>query len=233
MTKQHFLPLLLVAACDAQVDSDHQGEVLATLSGTMRTSTDRTHAEADVSVVWTVGSGGRSFVGADAASVEGMLPSNFTLSVFTIPGDHVMSEWDGVKFAAGHIVAAPMGVDAEQWQQWYGVDNNRVIVYVPVTPPPGSVVAGVLKGSPAPGYHLYDVKRLTQAEVQEKYDCITKFAHENHREPTRAEILSICGGDGHDELLPARHDLDTPLDIEIVDEFGLDQFNALPSWFGI
>lgn len=234
MTKQlTTLLLLTVAACDSQVDGDHQGQILAELQGDMHTSTTQTSATADVSVVWTIGSGGTSFVGADKAEVEGMLPNHFTLTVFTTPTDDVMKDWDGEKFGAAIIAAGPQGVSAQEWQQWLGVDNNHVLVYVPAKPVAGGTLAGILHGQPEPGYHLYDVKRLTDAEVQQHYDCITQFLQTNHREPTTAEIFNLCGGDGHDELWPSADDLETVLDINVVADFGIPEFNELPSWFGL
>lgn len=233
MTRIPLLLLFTVAACDAQVDSDHQGQILAELQGDMHTSTARTTTTADVSVVWTIGSGGTSFVGADQAQTQGMLPNHFTLSVFTLPTADVMKEWDGQTFGAALIAAGPQGVDPTDWQSWYGVDMNHVLVYVPQQPATGSTLAGILHGTPAVGYHLYDVKRLTDAEVQQHYDCITQFLADNHREPTTAEIFSVCGGDGHDELWPSAGDLQTELDIEIVDSFGIPEFNELPSWYGL
>lgn len=227
------LLLLAVTGCDSQVDGDHRGEVLAALEGQMHTTTTRTTASADVSVVWTIGSGGTSFVGAETAQVDGMLPSNFTLSVFTTPSADVMSDWDGIRFGAALIAARPQGVDATAWQQWLGVDNNHVLVYLPEAPPVGSAVAGLLHGTPTSGYHVYDVRRLTEAERQQRFDCISKFFNEQNREPTRAEIFSLCGGDGNDELWPSADDIDTVLDIPVVDEFGLDEFNGLPRWSGL
>lgn len=232
-TKFTTLMLLATAACDPQVDGDHQGEVLALLEGNMRTSTSQTQTTADVSVVWTIGSGGTSFVGADNAQVQGMLPNHFTLTVFTTPTDDVMKEWDGETFGAAIIAAGPQGVDATEWQQWYGVDMNHVLVYVPAKPAAGSTIAGILHSTPEPGYHVFDVKRLTEEEIQQHYDCITQFLHDNGREPSTAEIHNLCGGDGHDELWPSADDLDTVLDIEVVDDFGIPEFNELPHWFGL
>jgi hypothetical protein len=233
MTKYTPLLLLAVAACDAQVDSDHQGQLLASLEGDMHTSLSQTSTTADVSVVWTIGSGGTSFVGADKAETEGMLPNHFTLDVFTLPSDDVMKEWDNETFGAALIAAGPQGVEATDWQSWYGVDLHHVLVYVPTKPVAGGTIAGILHGTPEPGYHLYDVKRLTDAEIQQHYDCITQFLNQNHREPTPAEIHNVCGGDGHDELWPSADDLDTELDIEIVAKFGIPEFNTLPSWYGL
>lgn len=232
-TKFTMLVLAAVAACDSQVDGGHQGELIALLEGNMHTSSTQTRPSAEVSVVWTIGSGGTSFVGADHADVEGMLPNHFTLSVYTTPRGDVMKEWDGQNFGAAIIAALPKGVPATEWQQWYGVDNNHVLVYVPEQPLPGSTIAGILHGTPEPGYHLYDVKRLTEAEIQQHYDCITEFLHQHNREPTTAEIYNVCGGDGHDELRPSAADLATVLDIELIETFGIPEFNKLPHWFGL
>lgn len=228
------LVLLAAAACDAQVDGDHQGQVLATLEGTMHSATPSPSSVAiDVSVVWVIGSGGTSFVGSDKVEVEGSLPSSFSLSIFTPPTDDVMSDWDGIKFGAALVTVSPAGEDPERWQAWRGVENDRVLVYLPESPPAGSAVAGLLAGTPSAGFHVYDVKRLTEAERQQRLDCSTQLFHSLGYMPSRAEIFAACGGTGSDELTLAADDLDTQLSIEIVDDFGLDEFNALPRWSGL
>jgi hypothetical protein len=225
--------LLAVAACDSQVDGEHQGQVLATLEGTMQSQAAPSSIAIDVSVVWVIGSGGTSFVGSDKVEVEGTLPSSFSLSIFTPPTDDVMSDWDGIKFGAALVAVSPAGVDAEEWQQWRGVENDRVLIYLPEAPPAGSAVAGLLGGTPSAGFHLYDVRRLTEAERQQRLDCVTQLYHMLGYMPSRAEIFNACVGSGSDELTIAADDLETQLSIDIIDQFGLDEFNALPRWSGL
>jgi hypothetical protein len=235
MKKSQLTPLLLlmVGACDAQVDRDHQGQVLATLEGTMQTSQSPSSAAVDVSVVWVVGSGGTSFVGSDKVEVEGTLPSSFSLSIFTPPPDDLMTDWDGVKFGAAFIAVAPAGEDPEAWQQWRGVENDHVLIYLPQPAPAGSDVAALLHGAASTGFHLYDVRRLSEAERQQRLACFNGLYQSLGREPSLPEVVDACGGTANDDLMLAAADLETQLSIDIVDEFGLDEFNMLPSWYGL
>jgi hypothetical protein len=219
-----------LAACGAQVDGDHQGTVLARLEGTMHSAEEPGRSvEADVSIAWVIGSGGTSFVGADHVEVEGTLPSNFALSVFTPPAAETMWDWDGVKFATAYVVSNPPGEDPQEWQQWLGADMDHVLVYLPATPPADSDVAALLRGTPSPGFHLYDVHHISDAEHAARIDCRNTLPFE----ATLAEVIATCGGTANDDLLPSTDDLGTLLSIGIVASFGLDEFNALPAWYGL
>ncbi len=219
-----------LTACGAQVDGDHQGQVLARLQGTMHSADEPGRSvEADISVTWVIGSGGTSFVGADHVEVEGTLPSNFALSVFTPPSEDTMWDWDGVKFATAYIVSNPPGEDPQEWQGWLGADLDHVLVYLPATPPAGSDVAALLRGTPAPGFHVYDVHHVTEAERQERLGCANTLGFE----ASLTEVIETCGGTANDDLLPSATDLDTLLSIGVVSSFGLDEFNALPAWYGL
>lgn len=221
-----FLALAL-GACGSQVDGDHQGEVLARLEGTMHAAESRS-IEADVSIAWVIGSGGTSFVGADRVQVEGTLPSNFTLSVFTPPADDVLWDWDGVTFATAYLVSNPPSDDPKAWQKWLGADMDHVLVYLPAKPPAGSDVAALLRGTPEPGYHLYNVHQITEPERQQRLACWNTLS-----DRSLPSVFANCGGTPNDDLIPADDDLDTLLSIEIVPQFGLDEFNALPAWYGL
>ncbi|MDQ3365207.1 MAG: hypothetical protein M3680_07250 [Myxococcota bacterium] len=225
------IPLLVLpfAACDSQVDGGHKGEVLARLEGTMHATEPRPSVQADVSVVWVIGSGGTAFVGADHVEVEGTLPSSFQLSVFTPPSDEQMFEWDGIRFGTAFVAATPPGEDPQTWQQWLGTDMDHVLVYLPESPPADSDVAALLRGTPSPGFHLYSVDRVTEAERQERLACRNQLDFA----ATLPEVFAACGGTANDDLIPLAADLDTLLSIEIVPQFGLDEFNRLPSWYGL
>jgi hypothetical protein len=223
-------PLVLgLAACGSQVDSDHQGTVLARLAGTMHSSDPGSSVQADVSVAWVIGSGGTSFVGADHVEVEGTLPSNFTLSVFTPPSDDMMFDWDGIKFGTAYIVSNPPGEDPQEWQRWLGAEMDHVLVYLPASPPAGSDVAALLRGTPSAGFHLYNVHHISDAEFKERIDCRNTLPFA----ASLTDVIETCGGTANDDLLPAPDDLNTLLSIGLVPTFGLDEFNALPAWYGL
>jgi hypothetical protein len=224
-----FFLVVAVAACGTQVDGDHQGEVLARLQGTMHSSAPSESVQADVSVVWVVGSGGTSFVGADHVEVDGTLPSNFTLKVFTPPTDDMMFDWDGVKFGTAYIASNPPGEDPQAWQGWLGAEMDHVLVYLPVSPPVGSDVAALLRGTPSAGFHLYNVHQITEPERQQRLACYNTLGFG----ASLSQVFATCGGTANDDLIPADDDLDTQLSIDIVPQFGLDEFNALPAWYGL
>lgn len=224
-----FVLAVAVAACGTQVDGDHQGNVLARLQGTMHSTEPDRSVQADVSVVWVIGSGGTSFVGADHVEVEGTLPSNFTLSVFMPPSDEMMWDWEGVRFGTAYVAANPPGEDPQAWQRWLGAEMDHVLVYLPAPPPADSNVAALLRGTPSAGFHLYRVHHITEAERQERLACRNTLGFE----ATLSEVFTACGGTANDDLILADDDLDTPLSIGIVPEFGLDEFNALPAWYGL
>jgi hypothetical protein len=218
------LSLLSLAACDAQVDADHQGTVLASLSGSMRTSEPTTSTAAEVALVWAVPSGGISLVGGETVEVEGSLPAQFTLSIYEPPADELLTDWDGVRFGFAYIVADPAGrEDHTAWAEWLGAELDQVLVYLPEAAPAGSAVAGFLD-TPSAGFHLYDVRTLTEAERQAQFDCIEELhAQFPDRMPTRAEVYTFCGS-ATNELTPSAGGLETMLDIEIA---AVD-FNDLP-----
>jgi hypothetical protein len=224
------LPLASLAACTSQVDDHYQGEVLATLTGSV-TSSATAPADADVAVVWGAYRGGLSLIGADAVEVQGSFPAQFELSIFTPPTDDMLSDIDGVKFGVAYIVAdAPGRSTHTSTDSWLGAELAHVLVYLPATPPEGSAIAGMLRGTPAPGYHLYDVHQITDAERQALYACITELHNrvaQLGRMETLQEIYAECHGFGDAELHPAPLDLATPLDIGLG---GTVDYNALPKW---
>lgn len=221
--------VIALAACGSQADGDHQGMVLARLEGTMHAPDPNRSVKADVSVAWVIGSGGTSFVGADHIEVEGTLPSNFTLSVFTPPTDDMMWNWDGVKFGTAYIVSNPSGEDPQEWQRWLGAEMDHVLVYLPEPPPASSDVAALLRGTPSAGFHLYNVHHITETERQQRLACRNTLPFA----ATLPDVFDACGGTANDDLIPTADDLKTLLSIGIVPVFGLDEFNALPAWYGL
>jgi hypothetical protein len=236
MTNRKLSSLILVslAACDSQVDGEHQGQVLATLEGTMQTTQSSTSIAVDVSLAWVVPSGGPSFVGADKVEVEGMLPNAFSLSIYKPPTDDLMSELDGIKFGAAYVVVVPARQDAKNWSAWRGAETDYVLFYLPDAAPAGSEVAALLHGATTAGFHLYAARPNTEADQQARLACWNQLYQTLGREPTLAEEVDTCGGtSAKHELSLATDDLDTPLSIDIVDQFGVAEFNTLPIWQGL
>ena len=224
------LSMVLVAAagCGSQVDSDHQGEVLATLNGSMNSTEVPSPTRASVAVVWAIGSAGTKMAGADFVDVEGSLPSNFTLDIFTPPADEFMREVDGLAFGAAFIAAVRTDQDPKLWQQWLGVENDHVLVYLPETPPKDSTLAALLHGEPTKGFHIYRRYRPTEAERDARTQCMAMTGGDLNK------IYRVCGGDNsNDDLLPTDLDVETLLSITLVIQFGLDEFNAMPRWWGL
>ncbi|MDQ3369866.1 MAG: hypothetical protein M3680_30985 [Myxococcota bacterium] len=225
------LSLLSLGACASQVDGGDQGTALATLSGSVQISPlAPPPPPAEVAVVWVVPSGGPSSVGADTVEVAGSFPAQFELSIYIPPTPDMLTELDGDAFGIGYIVAGEVGSpDHTDSAGWLGAELDQVLVYLPATPPAGSALSGFLRGTPAPGFHLYDVRRLTETERQARFQCISDIfnANPNAGMPTLKQIYVDCGGSGSDELSLATGDLAAPLSIQIVDNVDV---NDLPQW---
>jgi len=217
-----------LVACDAQVDSSHQGNPLATLSGSLTTTSATPSADAEVSVVWGVQSGGLSLVGADSVEVEGSFPAAFELSIFEPPTEEMLGELDGTRFGLAYIVAGWDG-GAGLEDPWLGAELAHVLVYLVDSPAADSELALLLRGSPTPGYHLYDAHQLTEEETEARNQCVSDlFNADNSHMPTTQEMFAACGGARAVDLFPAENDLETPLSVELLD--GVD-INDLPhSW---
>jgi hypothetical protein len=222
-----------LAGCDSQVDGDYQGEVLATLDGTMH-APQATSAKVDVAIVWALGRAGIAFVGTDHAEVEGSLPSSFTISVFGTPTEEMMKAFDDGMLGGGYIVAYPRGNDPKDWQSWLGVDFDHVLVYLPEDVTAGSGMAGRLRSTPTAGYHVFSSRKITNEEHSEQLACWNMLSTQLGRTPTEAEVFAACAGDSHDPLLPTELDLGTTLSIELLDHpFGVPEYNRLPRWYPI
>lgn len=233
MSRITLLLAALSGACAAQTDADHQGTVLATLEGTVHAPMATT-TKADVSLVWVYGRAGIGLIGKDHVEVKGELPSSFTISVFTRPGDDMMRAWDGERAGGAYIVAHHKGSDPKDWDNWLGVDYDHAVIYVPEDAEPGGPIAGLLRSTPEAGFHIYNVRKATEAEYQGQLACMNRIFQQTGALPSVAERFAQCGGDSHDPLTPTDLDLDTPLGIELLDHpFGITEINKLPRWYAI
>ncbi len=236
MSKAFILSALLVSlgapalvACGSQVDSNHQGDVLATLAGSVRNTRVQAVGDAEVAAVWVNSSGSPDLVVAETVEVEGSFPAQFTLSLFEPPPASALNHTpDGGQFGVAYIIAGKAGTDyaSEESVQagLLGMEENHLLVYLPADVTPGSELSYFLRGTPSAGFHIYDVGRHTEAEQQARATCIAGLGED----PAISEIFTQCGGfDNFDDFLPSASDLQAPLDIELVDDPSTIQ---APNW---
>lgn len=218
-----------LAACASQVDSEHQGDSLAKISGSVRnTRTLPIQDGADVVVLWHNSSGSPDLTAADTVEVDGSFPAQFTLSIYQPPQDALLNDWNGVKVGVAYIIAGVAGTDYSDDNAaeagLLGMEENHLLVYVPQAVPAGSAAALLLRSTPGPGFHLYGVRRLTDAEQQTRIDCIDQLG----TAATGEQVYTQCGGEPYfDDLVPLPTDLATPLQIDLVDD--LEQIDP-PNW---
>ncbi|MEO8704001.1 MAG: hypothetical protein ABI867_28380 [Kofleriaceae bacterium] len=212
------LALLTLAACDPQVDSDHQGTPLATISGSVRNARTAQPDDAEVVVVWINTAGSPDLAVAESANVEGSFPAQFTLDMYEPPVDAVVNEFNGVRFAFAYIIAGVPGTDYTSDEAAeggiLGMEENHLLLYMPEAVPAGSDVSYLLHDAPAAGFHIYAVTRVTDEQREARRTCIDGLA-----DPTFAEIYTLCGGEPRNDFTPLATDLSTSLDITLVDSF--------------
>jgi hypothetical protein len=229
MTRKLALASLLlasVAACDAQVDADHQGTALVTLTGSVRNTRTQATPDAEVAVVWVNSSGSPDLSGTDSVEVEGSFPAQFTLSIYQPPEPALLNDWDGVKFGVAYILAGLPGTDYanDDGPGILGIDADHLLVYVPADVPADSPLATVLRGAPRAGFHVYGVYKLTAAEKEQRGQCVDALPADY----TLDEEYDVCGGDpSFDDFVPLATDRDTELEVELIDD--IDDVDV-PEW---
>jgi hypothetical protein len=223
------LAALSMAACASQVDGTHQGDSLAEIAGSVRnTRTLPVSGEAEVVVVWNNSSGSPDLSGTDSVEVEGTFPANFTLSIYEPPDDALLNDWNGVKVGVAYIIAGLVGTDYSSEQAAeagiLGLEDDHLLVYVPADVPAGSDASIVLRGTPAAGFHVYGVNKLTDQEIETRQQCEQQLGET----ATLQQLFTECGGfPSFDDFVPLGTDLGTPLDIELVDDL---ESVDVPNW---
>jgi len=217
-----------LAACDSQVDGDHQGDALATIAGSVRNTRSAPITDAEVVVVWHKSSGSPDLTGADAVDVAGSFPAQFSLSIYTPPAAALLNDWNGVKVGVAYIVAGVPGTDYSSDDAaaagLLGMEVDHLLVYLPEAVPAGSEASLILRGTPAAGFHLYGVRKLTDAEQDARAACVEGLGDG----ATLPQIFTQCGGfPSFDDFVPTATDLATPLSIDLVDD--VSQIDA-PNW---
>lgn len=225
--------LTTAAACDAQVDSEHQGEVLASIQGSLTSKRAMQLPQAEVSVVWARRSIMGGLVGAEKVEAEGLFPQ-FHLSLYSPPPDSSLDGFDGPsdgQYGVAYIVVGTPETNYTQMTGWKGVDLSHVLVYLPEDAADGSTIAGFFQGPVAKGFHIYNVKELTTDERNARYACITQLAATISGMPTQHEEFVACPGTDDDSLTIAPNDLDTELAIDVIEDDDIVALiNSLPRW---
>lgn len=221
-----FVVLAPLGACDSQVDSGHQGDALAEIGGSVRnTRTLPIDDGSEVVVVWQNSSGSPDLTGADSVEVEGSFPAQFTLSIYEPPTAALLNDWGGVNVGVAYIVAGVPGTDYsnDDGAGVLGMEVNHLFVYLPQAVPAGSDASHILRGTPAAGFHLYAVHKLTDAEKAARRTCIEALPNGSIE-----QVFTQCGGfDVFDDFVPTTTDLSTPLEIDLVDDIGSID---VPNW---
>jgi hypothetical protein len=217
-----------LAACSSQVDGDHQGDALAIVKGSVRNARSKPVPSSEVAVVWINSSGSPDLMGADTVDVAGNFPAQFSLSIYTPPAAELVNNWHGVGVGVAYIIAGEEGMDYSNPQSLeaglLGMDEDHLLVYLPAAVPAGSDASIVLRGTPAAGFHLYDVHKLTDAESAAREACIDGLGST----PTLHQVYTQCGGEAFfDDFVPSATDLGTPLEIDLVDD--ISEIDA-PNW---
>lgn len=224
MSRLFSLAILAFAACDSQVDGDHQGTPLAQIGGSVRNTRTLPTGDAEVAVLWHNSSGSPDIVAADSVEVEGSFPANFTLSIFEPPADALLNDFNGVKVGVAYIFAGELGADYnEDGAGILGAEDDHLLVYVPDGVPAGSDASYILHGTPTPGFHIYNMHKLTEQDQTDRQACVDVLG-----DAGIPEIFEECGGfPSFDDFVPTTTDLSTPLDVELIDDLSDLE---LPNW---
>lgn len=224
------LPLLLLAlaACDSQVDGDHNGDALANLSGNVANQRSLPiGGDAEVVILWMNSAGSPDIAVAETVPVEGSFPAAFQLAIYEPPLDALINDYRDSKMGVAFIVSAVAGTDLinnDDGAGVLGMDVNHLLVYLPEDVQPGTNVAAVLRGTPKAGFHIYDVGRITETEREERSMCRDTLSPD----ASLQELFETCGGNpSFDDFLPAPADLATPLQVDLVDD--IEQLD-IPNW---
>lgn len=182
MRHRVFVPVVLLAsglaACDGVRDSDYEGEVLATLQGTIATSDEPSDLPEDIgiAVLWEVMNYVPGLRFADFTEVTGEFPSRFRLDLHQPPDDGLLVEFpDGNAVTLGRLyLTTPDSLDPILGENGYGYgywacNPETIIAFVRDDVVPGSAAATYFgcgldeEGSPpcsalTAGYHVMDLQ---------------------------------------------------------------------------
>lgn len=237
MTTKLLLLLVPLAACASQVDGNNQGEVIATMHGALTSTRMSPLPSPEVELVWLKPSEMSAIVGAEHVDAKGLV-SQFTLDIYSPPPDNILEvqpELESRPIGMGLVVVGSAGSDFTDMTKWRGADLDHMLIYFPEAPAPDGVLSAFVHatGATTAGFHLYTVKRLTDAERQQRLDCVNAMPISGMNLDWTA-IFRQCGGAGNDELYPAPQDMDTELDASVIEDGAIVQLiNGIPHPLGI
>lgn len=223
MSLKHPILLLLIpaiSACDSQVDGNYNGPPLARLEGTVRNMRTLGCEGAEVAILWADRSGGSNLLAGDPVEVESEFPGTFRFSLYAPPDDMMIRSYpDGSRIGIAYIVSgAALHVETSltSLDNIFGMDLDHLLAYLPADVVADSHVFTLLRGASRAGFHLYEVHHLTEGESLSRRACEVDPLHADW---TFQALYEECdGSSSSDDLLPLTTDLETPLQIDLVDD---------------
>lgn len=235
MTTKLLLLLVPLAACRSQDDGANQGGVIATMHGALTSMRTSPLPSPEVELVWLLPSQMTQISGAEHVAVDGLV-SRFTLAIYRAPPDDLLDMYAtfDMPLGMGLVVVGSAGSNFTDVTTWRGADLDHMVIYFPEAPAADGVVTAFVHAQTAPtkGFHLYTVKRLTDAERQQRVACLNAIPRSGMTLNWTA-IYRDCGGSGQDELYPAPDDMDTELSPGVIEDGAVVQLiNAIPRPLG-
>jgi len=218
-----FAGLMTSFGCDGQVDQDYEGEPLATMLGTIRNEMTSAPPSAIVAVFWVNSAGSPDFFVGETVPVEAHFPADFSMKLYTSPPAEVLNDFTmGGRFPhetrigmAWIAVGAPdaqgeLNPDLAGPGSCLGLAEDHVLAYVEEDIVPGTFSELFVQGPLKAGYHVLQVERQSDAEVQRAMDCLAKAT------TTQDEIA--CGLASGDLYSDAPQGLNTRIPVRLVDD---------------
>jgi hypothetical protein len=229
MTKPLIASLVVLAACDSQVDSNHQGEALVALKGSVTDQRSQPAAvPAEIAVVYTVDGPSYDFAAGERVTVSSQFPAQFEIDIFEPPAPGLLNTFEGgQRVAIGLVMAVKPGTQLDSEEAlaggFLGLDPNHMLVYFENPVVAGSRLSDLFHGPADAGFHIFDVKRLTEAEIAARKACEESLTENGAPE---SEIYAQCGGHWYwDDLVLAP--AGTSLEVDLVD--GIESVD-FPNW---
>lgn len=165
---------LAAAGCDQPAGPDYEGEVLASLRGTVVDDRSTDTSAAKVVLVWGVDEAPIDRHVATEVPVAGAFPAEFRLDVFEPPPDDALMTPEGVdepRIGVAYVLVVPEDAETADEAALLGGAEDHVLVYVDRDVVAGTFAADLLHGTPTQGYHLMDVVREPGAVFDLLYEA--------------------------------------------------------------
>jgi hypothetical protein len=227
MLLRPILSLLVVTlidiGCDAQVDSDYPGEPLAEVVGTIRNEMSAAPPEAVVALIWVNSASTPDVFVGESVPASAHFPADFSMKLYDVPPDEILGDFtEGGQYPresrigmAYISVAIPdangeVVLDPEEGGPLIGLAEEYVLAYVEQDVAPDTYCEALLHGQLEAGYHLLEVIRQSDAEVQDIMDC-------RGAATTREERIA-CGIPSSDLFQAAPQGMKTRVPVRLVDD---------------